>query len=68
MGGLTVNEETGVVRREDGTEIEGLYAAGRNAVGLCSNYYVSGLSLADCVFSGWRAAETLKSQGPSTHA
>jgi len=68
MGGLTVNEETGVVRREDGTEIEGLYAAGRNAVGLCSNYYVSGLSLADCVFSGWRAAETLKSQGPSPRA
>jgi len=68
VGGLTVNEETGVVRREDGTEIEGLYAAGRNAVGLCSNYYVSGLSLADCVFSGWRAAETLKSQQGSVHA
>jgi 3-oxo-5alpha-steroid 4-dehydrogenase len=32
-----------------------LYAAGRSAVGLCSRSYVSGLSLADCVFSGRRA-------------
>lgn len=32
-----------------------LYAAGRAAVGICSNSYVSGLSLADCVFSGRRA-------------
>lgn len=60
MGGLKVNEETGAVLRADGSEIAGLYAAGRNAVGLCSNYYVSGLSLADCVFSGWRAADSLK--------
>jgi len=41
--------------REDGTPVPGLYAAGRTAVGLCSNSYVSGLSLADCVFSGRRA-------------
>ncbi|CAN5172455.1 FAD-binding protein [soil metagenome] len=61
MGGLTVNEETGAVRGADGAAIPGLYAAGRNAVGLCSNFYVSGLSLADCVFSGWRAADSLKS-------
>lgn len=60
MGGLTVNEETGAVLGTDGEEIGGLYAAGRNAVGLCSNFYVSGLSLADCVFSGWRAADSLK--------
>lgn len=60
MGGLKVDEDTGGVLREDGTVINGLYAAGRNAVGLCSNYYVSGLSLADCVFSGWRAAESLR--------
>ncbi|MFD4183567.1 FAD-binding protein, partial [Rhodococcus sp. NPDC058514] len=40
----------------DGVAIEGLYAAGRTAVGICSNSYVSGLSLADCVFSGRRAA------------
>jgi len=50
LGGLVVDEETGAVR---GTS--GLYAAGRTAVGLCSRSYVSGLSLADCVFSGRRA-------------
>jgi 3-oxo-5alpha-steroid 4-dehydrogenase len=35
--------------------VPGLYAAGRSAVGLCSRSYVSGLSIADCVFSGRRA-------------
>ena len=55
LGGLQVDEETGQVRRTDGTLLTGLYAAGRNAVGLCSRSYVSGLSLADCVFSGRRA-------------
>ena len=55
LGGLVVAEDTGQVRRPDGTGIPGLYAAGRTAVGLCSRSYVSGLSLADCVFSGRRA-------------
>ncbi|HEX9032122.1 MAG TPA: FAD-binding protein [Streptosporangiaceae bacterium] len=55
LGGLLVAEETGKVRREDGSMVDGLYAAGRSAVGLCSRSYVSGLSLADCVFSGRRA-------------
>ncbi|MEV4316561.1 FAD-binding protein [Actinocrispum sp. NPDC049592] len=55
LGGLVVDEETGAVLREDGSAIDGLYAAGRTAVGICSNSYVSGLSLADCVFSGRRA-------------
>jgi 3-oxo-5alpha-steroid 4-dehydrogenase len=55
LGGLAVAEETGQVRRADGTGIPGLYAAGRSAVGLCSRSYVSGLSLADCVYSGRRA-------------
>jgi 3-oxo-5alpha-steroid 4-dehydrogenase len=55
LGGLTVAEKTGQVRRADGTTVPGLYAAGRSAVGLCSHSYVSGLSLADCVFSGRRA-------------
>ncbi len=55
LGGLVVAEETGQVRRADGTTVPGLYAAGRSAVGLCSRSYVSGLSLADCVFSGRRA-------------
>lgn len=56
LGGLVLNEETGQVVRADGSAIEGLYAAGRSAVGVASNTYVSGLSLADCVFSGRRAA------------
>ncbi|GAA3530746.1 FAD-binding protein [Amycolatopsis ultiminotia] len=50
LGGLVVDEDTGAVA---GTS--GLYAAGRTAVGICSRSYVSGLSLADCVFSGRRA-------------
>jgi 3-oxo-5alpha-steroid 4-dehydrogenase len=55
LGGLVVDEATGQVLRVDGSAIEGLHAAGRNAVGVCSQSYVSGLSLADCVFSGRRA-------------
>ncbi|KAF7540510.1 hypothetical protein G7054_g1358 [Neopestalotiopsis clavispora] len=57
LGGLRVNGQTGLVLREDGSQINGLYAAGRNAVGVCSNEYISGLSLADGVFSGKRAGE-----------
>ena len=56
VGGLLVNEATGQVRREDGREIPNLYAAGRTALGIPSHLYVSGLSIADCVFSGRRAA------------
>ncbi|MGZ4928832.1 MAG: FAD-binding protein [Halobacteriota archaeon] len=56
LGGLVVNQRTGQVTRADGTSIDGLYAAGRNAVGLCSNvYFASGSSIADCVFAGRRA-------------
>jgi 3-oxo-5alpha-steroid 4-dehydrogenase len=55
LGGLAVAAETGAVLQADGTPVPGLYAAGRSAVGLCSRSYVSGLSIADCVFSGRRA-------------
>jgi 3-oxo-5alpha-steroid 4-dehydrogenase len=55
LGGLRVNEETGQVLSADDESIDGLYAAGRTAVGICSNSYISGLSLADCIFSGRRA-------------
>ncbi len=55
FGGLVVDEKTGLVKRADGSTIRGLYAAGRTAVGVASNSYVSGLSIADCVFSGRRA-------------
>jgi 3-oxo-5alpha-steroid 4-dehydrogenase len=43
------------VRRADGTTILGLFAVGRCAAGVASRSYVSGLSLADCVFSGRNA-------------
>ncbi len=55
-GGLTVDEDTGGVTRADGTVIGGLYAAGRSALGVCSESNFSGLSIADTVFSGRRAA------------
>ncbi|KAI1127999.1 flavoprotein [Nemania abortiva] len=57
LGGLRVDGESGMVLDENGDTISGLYAAGRNAVGICSNSYISGLSVADCVFSGKRAGE-----------
>lgn len=56
LGGLKVDELRGCVLRDDGTPIEGLYAAGRAAMGIPSNGYISGLSIADGVFSGRRAA------------
>ncbi|KAL2755529.1 hypothetical protein ACRALDRAFT_2041872 [Sodiomyces alcalophilus JCM 7366] len=60
LGGLAVDEDTGMVLDEEKKmPIPGLYAAGRNAVGLCSNGYISGLSLADGVFSGKRAGEDI---------
>ncbi|MCY1427518.1 flavocytochrome c [compost metagenome] len=56
LGGLRVCELSGRVLGADGEPIRGLYSAGRNAVGIASNLYVSGLSIADCVYSGRRAA------------
>jgi 3-oxo-5alpha-steroid 4-dehydrogenase len=58
LGGLVVAPGSGQVRRADGRPVDGLYAAGRTAAGLCSRSYVSGLSLADCVFSGRRAGHS----------
>jgi 3-oxo-5alpha-steroid 4-dehydrogenase len=55
-GGLTVDEDTGGVTRADGSVVEGLYAAGRTALGICSESNFSGLSIADAIFSGRRAA------------
>ncbi|MBK8412686.1 MAG: FAD-binding protein [Sandaracinaceae bacterium] len=55
LGGLRVDGLCGRALRADGSEIPGLYAAGRSAVGVASRSYVSGLSLADCVFSGRNA-------------
>ena len=55
LGGLRVDEVTGRVLRDDDSSIPGLYAAGRAAVGICSEGYVSGLAIADAVYSGRRA-------------
>jgi len=63
LGGLVVDEDTGQVLDEADAPIPGLYAAGRSAVGICSESYVSGLSLADCVFSGRRAGRAVGAAG-----
>ena len=65
LGGLLLNEETGNVKNINGEDINGLYAAGRSAVGVCSNIYVSGLSIADCVFSGRRVGSSLVNKNES---
>ena len=57
LGGLAVDEKSGAVLDRDRQPIPGLYAAGRNAVGICSRQYVSGLSISDCVYSGRRAGK-----------
>ena len=59
---MLVAEATGAVKDMHGAQIAHLYAAGRNAVGICSNLYVSGLSYADCIFSGRRAAQAIARQ------
>ena len=55
LGGLSVDALTAQVLREDGRPVEGLFAAGRSAVGVCSNSYLTGLAIADCIFSGRNA-------------
>ena len=52
LGGLRTDGPSARVVRADGSPIPGLYAAGRTAVGVSSNGYVSGLSVADGLFSG----------------
>lgn len=59
LGGLCLNDETGAVLNLRGESIPGLYAAGRTAVGVCSNSYVSGLSIADCLHGGRRAGRSV---------
>lgn len=62
LGGLNVCERSGQVLDHADQPIAGLYSAGRNAVGVASNLYVSGLSLADCIYSGRRAAAHVADQ------
>lgn len=54
LGGLRVSETTGEVLDQHHQPVGGLYAAGRAAIGVASNAYISGLSIADGVFSGRR--------------
>ena len=61
LGGLVVDESTGQVLDDNDTPVPGLFAAGRTAAGICAKSYVSGLSLADCVFSGRRAGMAVAS-------
>src|SRR5690606_26883063 len=68
LGGLTVDERTGAVLRADASPISGLFAAGRTAVGVCSRQYVSGLSIADCVYSGRRAGGNAARQAEAAAA
>lgn len=62
LGGIRVDEGTGAVLDGSGAPIPGLFSAGRTATGICSNSYVSGLSLADCVFAGRRAGKSAATQ------
>ena len=55
LGGLRIEEASNRVLDARSEPIPGLYAVGRCAVGIASNHYVSGLSLADCLWSGRRA-------------
>ena len=55
LGGLRVEESSNRVLDAEEQPIAGLYAVGRTAIGIASNHYVSGLSLADCLWSGRRA-------------
>jgi 3-oxo-5alpha-steroid 4-dehydrogenase len=58
LGGLRVDEQTGAVKLMSEGCVSGLYAAGRAAVGIASNRYISGLALADCIWSGRRAGRS----------
>lgn len=68
LGGLKVDEDSGQVLDANASPVKGLYAAGRTAVGIPSNLYISGLSLADCVFSGRRAGAAAAAEQPAATA
>lgn len=64
LGGIRIAEDTGAVVNEHGEPIPGLFSAGRTALGVCSQSYVSGLSIADCVFGGRRAGVAATAEKP----
>jgi 3-oxo-5alpha-steroid 4-dehydrogenase len=58
LGGLIVNEETGeVLDQQSETRLKGCMLPGERQLVVCSNIYVSGLSIADCIFSGRRIGQ-----------
>ena len=61
LGGLNLNQQTGQVLKTDGRVIDGLYAAGRSALGICAQNYISGLSIGDGLYAGRRAAQHITS-------
>ena len=65
VGGADACDDLGPAAGAGGSDssasCRGLYAAGRAACGIASQYYVSGLSLADAVFSGRRAGASIAS-------
>lgn len=65
LGGIVVDEETGQVLDAQSRPIPKLYAAGKAAKGISSNRYVSGLSLADCVYSGRNAGRAAANDAKS---
>ncbi len=68
LGGIRVCEDTGAVLDAAGEPIPGLFSAGRTAIGICSESYVSGLSIADCVFAGRRAGASAADTPPHAGA
>ena len=58
LGGV-VTDVDARVRREDGSPIPGLHAAGRSAASLSLDRYCSGISLGEGTFFGRRAGEAL---------
>jgi len=55
LGGLRVDLEQRVLTKNSFMPILGLYAAGRSAAGVASGGYVSGMSIADAIYSGRHA-------------
>ncbi len=66
LGGLVVDGLSARVVRAGGDPIGGLYAAGRNAVGVSSHSYVSGLSVSDGIFSGRNAGAAAAARARAT--
>ncbi len=66
LGGLAARA-TGEVLAEDGSEIPGLFAAGRNVAGLCreGRSYASGLSIGDASFFGRLAGRQAAGASPA---